>query len=89
MSIRLTPCIQPVSSAAAATESAQKLEDELSAHKAQIMERLSRMQNVRTSQARQSAMQQQMNTRRAEITAQEVYDAILEADRIGRDYLAR
>ena len=55
---------------AAATESAQKLEDELSAHKAQIMERLSRMQNVRTSQARQSAMQQQMNTRRAEITAQ-------------------
>ena len=52
------------------TESAQKLEDELSAHKAQIMERLSRMQNVRTSQARQSAMQQQMNTRRAEITAQ-------------------
>ena len=55
---------------AAATESAQKLEDELSAHKARIMERLSRMQNVRTSQARQSAMQQQMSTRRAEITAQ-------------------
>ena len=26
---------------------------------------------------------------RADITAQEVYDAILEADRIGRDYLAR
>ena len=25
---------------------------------------------------------------RADITAQEVYDAILEADRIGRDYLA-
>ena len=55
---------------AAATESARKLEDELSAHKARIMERLSRMQNVRTSQARQSAMQQQMSTRRAEITAQ-------------------
>lgn len=55
---------------AGATQRAQALEDELSAHKALIMDRLNRMQNVRTSQARQSAMQQQMNTRRAEIAAQ-------------------
>ncbi len=55
---------------AAATESAQKLEDELTEHKARIMERMNRMQNVRTSQARQSAMQQQMTARRAELVAQ-------------------
>ncbi len=55
---------------AAATENAQKLEDELSAHKAHMMDRMNRMQNVRTSQARQSAMQQQMTARREEILAQ-------------------
>lgn len=55
---------------AAATENAQKLEDELSAHKAHIMDRMNRMQNVRTSQARQSAMQQQMTLRRQEIVSQ-------------------
>ena len=55
---------------ASATENAQKLEDELSAHKAHIMDRMNRMQNVRTSQARQSAMQQQMSARREEILAQ-------------------
>ncbi len=53
-----------------ATENAQKLEDELSAHKAHIMDRMNRMQNVRTSQARQSAMQQQMTLRREEILRQ-------------------
>ncbi len=55
---------------AKATEAAQTLEDELTAHKARIMERMNRMQNVRTTQARQSAMQQQMTARRAEIEAQ-------------------
>ncbi len=55
---------------AAVTEAAQKLEDELSAHKAHIMDRMNRMQNVRTTQARQSAMQQQMAARRAELEAQ-------------------
>ncbi|MBQ7886870.1 MAG: AAA family ATPase, partial [Clostridia bacterium] len=55
---------------ASATEKAQKLEDELSAHKAHIMDRMNRMQNVRTSQARQSAMQQQMSARREEILSQ-------------------
>ena len=53
-----------------ATESAQALEDELAAHKAHIMARMNRMQNVRTSQARQSAMQQQMTARRGEISQQ-------------------
>lgn len=55
---------------AAATGAAQHLEDELSEHKARIMDRMNRMQNVRTSQARQSAMQQQMTSRREEILAQ-------------------
>ena len=55
---------------AEATETAQKLEDELTAHKAHMMERMNRMQNVRTSQARQSAMQQQMTLRREEILRQ-------------------
>lgn len=55
---------------AAATEAAQHLEDELGQHKANIMDRMNRMQNVRTSQARQSAMQQQMASRREEILAQ-------------------
>ena len=53
-----------------ATESAQQLEDELTAHKATIMDRMNRMQNVRASQARQSAMQQQMTLRREEILRQ-------------------
>ena len=34
------------------------------------MDRMNRMQNVRTTQARQSAMQQQMAARRAELEAQ-------------------
>ena len=55
---------------ASATQTAQELEDELTAHKAYIMERLNRMQNVRTSQARQSAMQQQMTLRREDILRQ-------------------
>ena len=55
---------------AAATEAADQLEEELTAHKTHIMERMNRMQSVRTSQARQSAMQQQMTVRRGEIAAQ-------------------
>ena len=55
---------------ASATEAAEKLEQELSEHKTYIMERMNRMQSVRTSQARQSAMQQQMTLRREEICSQ-------------------
>ena len=53
-----------------ATDKADALEEELSQHKAYIMDRMNRMQNVRTSHARQSAMQQQMTLRREEISAQ-------------------
>ncbi len=53
-----------------ATDTAQRLEDALSAHKSYIMDRMNRMQNVRTSQARHSAMQQQMTLRRSEIAQQ-------------------
>ena len=53
-----------------ATQAADALEEQLTAHKAHIMDRMNRMQSVRTSQARQSAMQQQMTARRAEIAAQ-------------------
>jgi chromosome segregation ATPase len=55
---------------AEASEKAEKLENELTAHKNAMMERMNRIQNVRTSQARQSAMQQQMTARRAEISQQ-------------------
>ncbi|MEG1890344.1 MAG: chromosome segregation protein SMC [Clostridia bacterium] len=55
---------------AAATDGAQALEDELTAHKASIMERMNSMQNVRATQARQSAMQQQMSARRDELLSQ-------------------
>ncbi|MEG0864909.1 MAG: chromosome segregation protein SMC [Clostridia bacterium] len=52
------------------TNAAQALEEELSAHKNRMMERMNRMQNVRTTQARQSAMHQQMTARRVEIANQ-------------------
>ena len=55
---------------AQATQKAEKLEEELSAHKTYIMERMNRMQTVRTSHARHSAMQQQMTARREEIGQQ-------------------
>lgn len=67
---------------AAATSAAQALEDKLSAHKAEIMDRMNRMQDVRTAQARQSAMLQQMTARRLEIKAQ------LEAGGSGGESLA-
>ncbi|NLO85189.1 MAG: chromosome segregation protein SMC [Clostridiales bacterium] len=52
------------------TEKAQTLEDELSEHKTFIMDRMNSIQNIRTTQARQSAMQQQMTQRRTEIENQ-------------------
>ena len=55
---------------AAATEEAQAREDQLTEHKTAMMERLNRMQNVRTSHARQTAMQAQMTARREEIAAE-------------------
>ena len=51
-------------------QAAQTWEDQLSAHKAAIMEGMNRMQDVRTSQARQSAMLAQMTARRDELLAQ-------------------
>ncbi len=65
---------------ATATQNAEKLEEELSAHKSYIMERMNRMQNVRTSQARQSAMQQQMTLRRGEISQQIADEEAREAE---------
>ncbi len=47
---------------------AQAWEDQLTAHKTSIMENMNRMQNVRTAQARQTAMQQQMTARLQELT---------------------
>ncbi len=53
---------------ALATETARKWEDELSEHKAAIIDGMNRMQDVRTAQARQSAMHAQMTARRAELS---------------------
>jgi len=50
-----------------ASETAQRWEDELSAHKAAIIENMNRIQDVRTAQARQSAMHAQMTARREEL----------------------
>jgi len=50
-----------------ASEAAQAWEDELSSHKAAIIDSMNRMQDVRTTQARQSAMHTQMTARREEL----------------------
>lgn len=50
-----------------ATEAAQQWEDELTEHKAAIMRNMNRMQDVRTTQARQSAMHTQMSARLQEL----------------------
>ena len=50
-----------------ASQAAQTWEDNLSAHKTAIMDGMNRMQDVRTSQARQSAMHAQMTARREEL----------------------
>ncbi len=55
---------------AAATAAADQVEAELSEHKAQILRRMDSLQDVRTTAARQSAMQQQMLKRRDEIAGQ-------------------
>ncbi|HNX61181.1 MAG TPA: chromosome segregation protein SMC [Candidatus Limiplasma sp.] len=52
-----------------ASETAQKWEDELSAHKTAIIESMTRMQDARTAQARQAAMLKQMAARREELKA--------------------
>lgn len=52
------------------TRNVEQLEEELSRHNARVMNRLSRIQDAKTSQARQLAMQQAMQTRRVEIEAQ-------------------
>ncbi len=61
-----------------ASGAAQTLEKELDEHKTDLMARMNRMQDVRTAQARQSAMRQQMSKRRDELNEQ------LEAER-GRE----
>ena len=55
---------------AKASEAAESVEGELNAHKADLMARMNRMQDVRTTQARQTAMREQMSARREEIQAQ-------------------
>ncbi len=51
----------------AATDSAQKWEDELSAHKSAIIDRMNRIQDVKTTQARQTTMHTQMSARKQEL----------------------
>ena len=50
-----------------ATAAAEMQETELTAHKAAIIDSMNRMQDVRTTQARQSAMLTQMSARRGEL----------------------
>jgi chromosome segregation protein len=54
---------------ALSTLEAQRREDELSLHKAAIIDSMNRMQDVRTTHARQSAMHTQMVKRREELLA--------------------
>lgn len=49
---------------------AERGEEELTEHKNRIIEGMNRMQNVRTAQVRQSAMQSQMTARREELSEQ-------------------
>jgi chromosome segregation protein len=53
--------------AAEATEAARVMEDELSQHKSAIIDRMNRMQDVKATQARQSALLTSMTARRAEL----------------------
>ncbi|MBP3542247.1 MAG: chromosome segregation protein SMC [Clostridia bacterium] len=55
---------------AQAAAKADSLETELSDHKNAMMERMNRMQAMRTNQARQAAMQQQRTARREELAGQ-------------------
>ena len=55
---------------ASISEKTGLLEEELNRHQAEWMDRMNRMQSMRTSQARQSAMQQQMEQRKAELENQ-------------------
>ncbi len=58
-----------------AAKAAEALEGELENHRTRMMERANRLQNVRTSQARNSAMQQQMSARRDELLRQKSEEA--------------
>ena len=58
------------SAQAAISEKTGALEEELNRHQAEWMERMNRMQSMRTNQARQAAMQQQMEQRKAELESQ-------------------
>ena len=50
-------------------QAAQTLEEELSAHKTEIIETMNRMQEAKTAHTRQATMMQQMEKRRAELEA--------------------
>ena len=63
-----------------ATQAAQTWEDQLTAHKNGIMDSMNRMQNARTTQARQSAMQGQMTKRRQEVADQLAAECAKEAE---------
>ena len=51
-------------------QAAMQLEEELDAHRTRMMERSNRLQSVRTSQARNAAMQQQMTARKDDLLRQ-------------------
>ena len=56
-------------------QAADQLEKELDAHRTRMMERSNRLQNVRASQARNTAMHQQMSARRDDLLRQLEADA--------------
>ncbi|MBQ8150697.1 MAG: chromosome segregation protein SMC [Clostridia bacterium] len=62
------------------TAAAETLEKELEAHRVRMMERSNRLQNVRASQARNAAMQQQMTARRDELLRQKQQEAEKDAE---------
>ncbi len=59
---------------------AEALEKELDAHRIRMMERSNRLQNVRTSQARNAAMHQQMTARRDDLLRQKQQEAEKDAE---------
>jgi len=72
-----------------ASEAAEALEEKLDAHKNRMMERMNRMQNVRASQARNAAMQQQMAARRSELITQQEQEALKDEELLAAVNAAR
>ena len=62
------------------SEKTAELEEALNRHQTEWMERMNRMQSMRTNQARQAAMQQQMEQRKGELEAQREAEQNREAE---------